>query len=156
MFLSGLTVFIPLIKPIVPMAIKSYTPTPVLSNFFAMYTTSLRLCSISIDSVSYTHIADKFNMLESDVIRALNYWAEQNLITLSYNSQNEISGITLESILRNRYIVKGITSTETNLLASASGQSESIPVPELSLIHIYYYKKPCLQRFNAKRCSHNG
>ena len=65
-----------------------------------------------------------------DVIRALNYWAEQNLITLSYNSQNEISGITLESILRNRYIVKGITSTETNLLASASGQSESIPVPE--------------------------
>ena len=69
-------------------------------------------------------------MLESDVIRALNYWAEQNLITLSYNSQNEISGITLESILRNRYIVKGITSTETNLLASASGQSESIPVPE--------------------------
>ena len=49
---------------------------------------------------------------------------------MSYNSQNEISGITLESILRNRYIVKGITSTETNLLASASGQSESIPVPE--------------------------
>ena len=81
-------------------------------------------------SLQTERIADKFNMLESDVIRALNYWAEQNLITLSYNSQNEISGITLESILRNRYIVKGITSTETNLLASASGQSESIPVPE--------------------------
>lgn len=88
------------------------------------------------DELTTERIADKFNMLESDVIRALNYWAEQNLITLSYNSQNEISGITLESILRNRYIVKGITSTETNLLASASGQSESIPVPESSRNHV--------------------
>ena len=48
MFLSVLNVFIPLIRPIVPIDIKSSTPTPVLSNFFAMYTTSLKLCSINI------------------------------------------------------------------------------------------------------------
>ena len=102
-------------------------------EFIKIYLHLLRLVNSNndiADELTTERIADKFNMLESDVIRALNYWAEQNLITLSYNSRNEISGITLESILRNRYIVKGITSTETNLLASASGQSESIPVPE--------------------------
>ena len=102
-------------------------------EFIKIYLHLLRLVNSNndiADELTTERIADKFNMLESDVIRALNYWAEQNLITLSYNSQKEISGITLESILRNRYIVKGITSTETNLLASASGQSESIPVPE--------------------------
>ena len=34
-------------RPMVPMEIRSSTPTPVLSNFFAMYTTSRRLCSMS-------------------------------------------------------------------------------------------------------------
>lgn len=89
-------------------------------EFIKIYLHLLRLVNSNndiADELTTERIADKFNMLESDVIRALNYWAEQNLITLSYNSQNEISGITLESILRNRYIVKGITSTETNLLA---------------------------------------
>ena len=104
-------------------------PTESLLRFIFICCALLTINDIA-DELTTERIADKFNMLESDVIRALNYWAEQNLITLSYNSQNEISGITLESILRNRYIVKGITSTETNLLASASGQSESIPVPE--------------------------
>ena len=92
-------------------------------EFIKIYLHLLRLVNSNndiADELTTERIADKFNMLESDVIRALNYWAEQNLITLSYNSQNEISGITLESILRNRYIVKGITSTETNLLASVS------------------------------------
>ena len=32
-----------LIRPIVPMDIKSSTPTPVLSNFLAIYTTSLSI-----------------------------------------------------------------------------------------------------------------
>ena len=36
MFLSGLKVLMDLIRPMVPMEIRSYTPTPVLSNFFAM------------------------------------------------------------------------------------------------------------------------
>ena len=46
-FFSGLNVFIPFMRPIVPIDIRSSTHTPVFSNFFARYTTSLRLCSIS-------------------------------------------------------------------------------------------------------------
>ena len=35
-FLVGLKVLMALISPMVPMEIKSSTPTPVLSNFFAI------------------------------------------------------------------------------------------------------------------------
>ena len=47
-FLSLSYELIALISPIVPIDIKSSTPTPVLSNFFAIYTTSLKLCSIRV------------------------------------------------------------------------------------------------------------
>ena len=52
MFLSALKVLIALIRPMVPMEIRSSTPTQVLSNFLAIYTTSRRLCSISRDRAS--------------------------------------------------------------------------------------------------------
>ena len=41
-----------LINPIVPIDIRSSTPTPVLSNFFAIYTTSRKLCSTNMDRAS--------------------------------------------------------------------------------------------------------
>lgn len=47
-FLSLLYVPTAFISPIVPIEIRSSIPTPLFSNFFAMYTTSLRLCSISV------------------------------------------------------------------------------------------------------------
>ena len=55
MFLSGLKVLMDLIRPMVPMDIRSSTPTPVLSNFFAMYTTSRRLCSIRMAFASSSY-----------------------------------------------------------------------------------------------------
>ena len=47
-FLSDLNVFTPFINPIVPIDIKSSNPIPVFSNFFAMYTTSLKFLSTSV------------------------------------------------------------------------------------------------------------
>ena len=47
-FLCGQNVFTAFISPIVPIEIKSSTFAPVASNFFAIYTTSLKLCVISI------------------------------------------------------------------------------------------------------------
>ena len=46
-FFSGLKVFTALMRPMVPMEIRSYAWTPVFSNFRAMNTTSRRLCSMS-------------------------------------------------------------------------------------------------------------
>ena len=57
-------------------------------EFIKIYLHLLRLVNSNndiADELTTERIADKFNMLESDVIRALNYWAEQNLITLSCN-----------------------------------------------------------------------
>ena len=48
MFLSALKVLIALIRPIVPIEMRSSIPIPVLSNFFAMKTTRRRLCSIRV------------------------------------------------------------------------------------------------------------
>ena len=47
-FLSVLNVFIAFINPIVPIDIKSSSPTPVFSNFLAMYTTSLKFLSTNV------------------------------------------------------------------------------------------------------------
>ena len=57
-FLSELNVFTPFISPIVPIDIKSSIPIPVFSNFFAMYTTSLRFLSTKICLVSKLFSSD--------------------------------------------------------------------------------------------------
>ena len=43
------------INPMVPIEMRSSTPTPVLSNFLAIYTTRRRLCSISMDLASSSY-----------------------------------------------------------------------------------------------------
>ena len=60
--------------------------------------------------LSTEKIADKFNLLESDVMRALNYWCEQGLLSLTFDDAHVLTGIKLESIIRNRYIVNGLAS----------------------------------------------
>ena len=47
-----------------------------------------RMCSISA-------MADFFNYSEKDVIRALTYWERKQVLTLSYNDKQEITGIGL-------------------------------------------------------------
>ena len=122
-------------------------------EFIKIYLHLLRLVNASDhvlpQELSTEKIADKFNVLESDVVRALNYWAEQGLISLSSNSNNEITGIKLESVIRSRYFVKGIISTESaqnkDMLAVAAGETSSSPVPESTGIVI-----PAKKKYTAK------
>ena len=53
MFLSSLKVFTALIRPMVPMEIRSSTLTPALSNRRAMYTTSRRFRSMRMFRASW-------------------------------------------------------------------------------------------------------
>ena len=62
-FFTGLKVLIALISPMVPIEIKSSTLTPVLSNFFAIYTTSRRLCSIRSDLASFSSGVPSFSRI---------------------------------------------------------------------------------------------
>lgn len=138
-------------------------------EFIKIYLHLLRLVgngnNSSTDDLSTEMIADKFNVLESDVIRALNYWSEQGLLSLSFNENNEITGITLESVLRNRYFVKGIVQMDnqpdyklqgqassisnTDILAKASGESVSSPVPETAGVVIPVKKKYTSKEISA-------
>lgn len=119
-------------------------------EFVKIYLHLLRLINsggeITSMQLSTEAIADKFNMLESDVMRALHYWSDQRLLSLAFNSCGQLSGIKLESAIYNRYIVNNLSFSNTmvqddsknneklicNTLASASGESFSSPVPEAS------------------------
>lgn len=131
-------------------------------EFIKIYLHLLRLVGADspAENLSTERIADKFNILEADVLRALNYWADQGLLSLSFNNRDELSGIKLESAVSNRYIVKGIhtvTSADDNelssvayeeTLAKASGQNISVPVPECSGTVI-----PAKKKYSAKEIS---
>lgn len=131
-------------------------------EFIKIYLHLLRVVNGGSDALlaelSTEKIADKFNVLESDVMRALNYWSDQGLLSLSFNDKNELAGIRLESAVINRYIVKGIhhsdigikedTVSDINMLAKASGESLSSPVPEASGIIV-----PQKKRYTAKEIS---
>ena len=84
---------------------------------------------------STEHIADQFQLLDSDVVRALNYWSDQGLLSLSFNSKKEISGIKFEPVKKTEVVV------EPPVLAKASGESFSAAVPESSGIIIPSKKK---------------
>lgn len=113
-------------------------------EFIKIYLYLLRLVSSGDEDISITRMADKFQMLEADVVRALQYWSQQNLITLSFDEENKISGIRLESLNRNRYFVKGVkqlaktkdkpvnAQNGLEILATASGESRQVAVPESS------------------------
>lgn len=110
-----------------------------------------------LEELSTEKIADKFNVLESDVMRALNYWSDQGLLSLSFNDKNELAGIRLESAVINRYIVKGInrsdikedTVSDISMLAKASGESISAPVPSASGIIVPQKKKYTSKEISA-------
>lgn len=57
-FFSLLKVFTALISPMVPMEMRSSVSTPVFSNFLAMYTTSRKLCSMSL-FLAHSWVGDK-------------------------------------------------------------------------------------------------
>lgn len=134
-------------------------------EFIKIYLYLLRLVNDTInrdsdDDLSISNIADKFNMLETDVNRALHYWADQSLLTLSSDSIGNITGIRFESLHRNRYFVKGLsqnTSTadilsdsdvNSSILATASGESSCVPIPEASGIII-----PAKKKYTAREIS---
>ena len=55
----------------------------------------LSRCIGSDTPVDVSSIADRFNYTEKDVCRALDYWAKAGIILLEFDSDREITGITL-------------------------------------------------------------
>lgn len=117
--------------------IDEYMPV-ANGEFIKIYLYLLRLVNGGDSDLSHglstENIADRFNMLESDVMRALNYWCNQGLLSLSFNEKKELSAIKMESAFKNRYYVNDIVNTNsadnTKVLASVVGEVSATPVPE--------------------------
>ena len=56
-----------------------------------------RMCAGRATSVS--DLADKFNYTEKDVLRALNYWETQGLMSLEHDERGELAGIHMQDIV---------------------------------------------------------
>ena len=62
-----------------------------------IYLFLLRMMSANLPT-SVPDLADKFNHTEKDVIRALKYWEKKGLISLEYDSAQNLSSIHMEEI----------------------------------------------------------
>ncbi len=102
--------------------------TTIISNYFLdkfmprangeyvkVYMYLLR-CAASADAdLSVSTMADTFDHTEKDILRALRYWEQLGLISLSFDDNKQLSGIRLEDInaLANRPAVSFDTNFET-------------------------------------------
>jgi len=69
-------------------------------EFVKIYLYILRCSGSSNIDFTIEDLADKFDITQKDVIRALNYWEQLGLLALSYDSDKDISEISLKNILR--------------------------------------------------------
>lgn len=116
-------------------------------EFIKIYILLLRLVNTGCEDLSISMIADTFNMLESDVVRGLKYWSDQNLLSLSMDSQGSINGVKLESLHTNRYVVRDFDNNN-QVLATASGESIPASVPVASGVIV-----PSKKKYSAKEVS---
>ena len=112
-----------------------------------IYLLLLRLVNTGCDDLSISMIADKFNMLESDVVRGLRYWSEQNLLSLSLDANGNVDSIKLESLTSNRYVLRDF-SNKSETLATASGETVPTAVPVASGVIV-----PAKRKYSAKEIS---
>jgi len=64
-------------------------------EFVKVYLYLLRAMANDDSDCSISAMADRFDHVDKDIIRALNYWDRQNVIRLEYDSNRDICGITL-------------------------------------------------------------
>lgn len=102
--------------------------------------TSALSCELSTET-----IADYFNLLDSDVMRALQFWANEKLLSLSFNLEGQLSGIVMEPVVSK----KVISMKQNELLKEASGETFSAPIPENCGVII-----PAKKRYTPSQISH--
>ncbi|MBR2190945.1 MAG: DNA replication protein DnaD, partial [Eubacterium sp.] len=98
-------------------------------EFVKIYLYLLRMVSKVMDApeeFSTERIADHFGILESDVYRALTYWNDEEVLSLSFNDEGKIEGVLLNNYIQTKAASSRILhqdeSVDVNLLAKASGE----------------------------------
>ena len=76
-------------------------------EFVKVYIYLLRNLSSEDASFNLETMADRLQNTEKDILRALTYWENLKLLTLSYNQDKELSGICLQNIPPNEKTSSG-------------------------------------------------
>jgi DnaD/phage-associated family protein len=76
--------------------IDRYMPS-ANGEFVKVYIYLLRILGSSLSSFNLEEMADRLFCTEKDILRALKYWEKENLISINYEVDKTISGISMNS-----------------------------------------------------------
>ena len=115
----------------------NYADSTVVSNLFIdeymkdandaqlkVYFYLLRMLNAE-QAISVSGIADKFNHTEKDVIRALKYWEGEKILSLTYTTDRQLSGITLLEPFADAGHMESSASSE-NIFSTAGTSSSPV------------------------------
>lgn len=113
-------------------------------EFVKIYLYLLRCMKTEDNSPSLSDVADKLNFTENDVLRALKYWEKKKLLSLVYNSENQLCGVDFDNIpspadqpvpAENATPMTVSTDDKTSAVIPALPTSAQPPLPKLPKKH---------------------
>ena len=115
--------------------IDNYMPE-ANGEFVKVYIYLLRSLSNAPVSFSLEQMADRLLCTERDILRALKYWAKQELIALDFTDSNKLCGIVLLSPDGQKQTVSSVSASRETASAAeqpaVSPASVSVSAPETS------------------------
>ena len=106
--------------------IDNYMPE-ANGEFVKVYIYLLRALSSAPVSFSLEQMADRLLCTERDILRALKYWAKQELIALDFTDSNKLCGIVLLSPDGQKQTVSSVSASRET--ASAAEQPAVLDNP---------------------------
>ena len=94
-------------------------------EFVKVYIYLLRAVSSSPSSFSLEHMADRLFCTERDIFRALKYWEGEKILSLTYTTDRQLSGITLLEPFADAGHMESSASSE-NMFSTAGTSSSPV------------------------------
>ena len=94
-------------------------------EFVKVYIYLLRAVSSSPSSFSLEHMADRLFCSERDIFRALKYWEGEKILSLTYTTDRQLSGITLLEPFADAGHMESSASSE-NIFSTAGTSSSPV------------------------------
>ncbi len=94
-------------------------------EFVKVYIYLLRAVSSSPSSFSLEHMADRLFCTERDIFRALKYWEGERILSLTYTTDRQLSGITLLEPFADAGHMESSASSE-NIFSTAGTSSSPV------------------------------
>ena len=99
--------------------------TRAKGEFVKVYIYLLRAVSSSPSSFSLEHMADRLFCTERDIFRALKYWEGEKILSLTYTTDRQLSGITLLEPFADAGHMESSASSE-NIFSTAGTSSSPV------------------------------